>query len=260
MSSCPGGRHNLPLPLNCSFGREAEAEADDEADQGGFTLLELLLAVVIFAIVLTAINTVFYSALHLERATSRVLDQAAPIHQAWAIMRRDLLGAVPPTGVLQNEFKVGSLNGGMSLGQSGGAGIEFCTSSGQLRDDAPWGDIQRVSYQLRDPTVRDGSHGKDLIRTATRNLLATTTPEAVETWLMSGVESLDFELYANSGWRNSWDSTMGDTNLPTAVRVSLLLASDNATTRVRQPLQMVVPLVMQATTNSTDTASTGGGQ
>ena len=62
----------------------------------GFTLIEVLLAVGIFAIVLFAINTVFFSALKLERATSQAVDARVPLNQAFAILRRDLQGAVQP--------------------------------------------------------------------------------------------------------------------------------------------------------------------
>ena len=51
-------------------------------DARAFTLIEVLLAVGIFAIVLFAINTVFFSALKLERATNRAVDARAPLNQA----------------------------------------------------------------------------------------------------------------------------------------------------------------------------------
>src|SRR6266571_3956497 len=60
-----------------------------------FTLIEVLLAVSVFAIVLIAINTVFYSALRLRATTARVLDQSAPLQQTLIVLRRDLHGAVP---------------------------------------------------------------------------------------------------------------------------------------------------------------------
>jgi prepilin-type N-terminal cleavage/methylation domain len=67
-----------------------------EMKRRGFTLLEVLLAVAIFAIVLLAMNTVFFSALRLERATNRTLDERWPLNQALAVLRRDLQGAVQP--------------------------------------------------------------------------------------------------------------------------------------------------------------------
>ena len=47
-----------------------------QKDGRAFTLIEVLLAVGVFAIVLFAINTVFFSALRLERATNpRAVDE-----------------------------------------------------------------------------------------------------------------------------------------------------------------------------------------
>src|SRR5947207_14101285 len=51
----------------------------------GFTLLELLIAVAVFAIVLAAINAVFYGALRLRNKTTEAIKEALPMQQALAI-------------------------------------------------------------------------------------------------------------------------------------------------------------------------------
>ena len=231
----------------------------------GFTLIELLLGVAIFAIVLMAINTVFYSGLRLERSTTRALDERTALNQTVAILRRDLLGAVPPNtnGVFITDFKSGATVGGglgSSMGASKGSSIEFCTTTGAIKDDAPWGDMQRVRYELVQPADR-AVRGMDLVRVVTRNLLPTTTEEVDTQWLMGNVESLEFLAYDGSSWRESWDTTMGDTGLPTAVRARFLLANTNAINNVafnREPLELLVPLVTQARTSASTTA--GGDQ
>ncbi len=214
-----------------------------------FTLIEVLLAVSVFAIVLIAINTVFYSALRLRATTARVLDQSAPLQQTLIVLRRDLHGAVPPGGVLAGDFKSGLVSSTITMAQYNG--IEFYTTTGTLTDGAPWGDLQRVSYQLKEPANRTTARGKDLIRSVTRNLLATMTQESDDRWLMGDVESLDFDCFTGTDWRNSWDTSLGDTNLPTAVRVRIQLAADRPATQNQQPLEMIVPLVSQSRTNQT---------
>lgn len=222
-----------------------------------FTLIEMLLSVAIFSIVLLAINAVFFSALHLERTTNRALDERLPLNQALAILRRDLLGAVQPVsnGVFLCDFKSGAVQGG--LGASGAAStLEFCTTTGVINDDLPWGDTQRVSYQLVEPADRATSKGMDLVRIITRNLLPTMTVEADEQWLLGNVESLEFLNYTGIDWRNSWDTTMGDTGLPQAIRVRVQLVANNPGNAMkREPLEMLVPLTTQARTNQ----STAGG-
>ena len=241
-------------------GRAFASSASSPRRLHAFTLIEMLLSVAIFSIVLLAINAVFYSALHLERTTNRALDERVPLNQALAIMRRDLQGAVQPNsnGVFFCDFKSGAARSG--LGASGAAStLEFCTTTGVINDDVPWGDTQRVSYQLVEPADRTTIKGRDLVRVITRNLLPTTAEEADEQWLMGNVESLEFLNYSGTDWRDSWDTTMGDTGLPQAVRVRIQLALNNpGSYSKREPLELLVPLTTQARTNQATTGGAGG--
>ena len=84
--------------------------------------------------------------------------------------------AVTPTNgtskILSGDFRVGTLT---SPGVSQPVAIEMFTATGAVRDNAPWGDIQKVTYELRDPTDRN-EPGKDLYRSVTRNIMATRVP------------------------------------------------------------------------------------
>ena len=84
-----------------------------------FTLIEVLLAVAISAVVLAAINTVFFGALHLRMTTSRSLDASLPLEQALTLLRRDLQGAMPPgtNGDLIGDFKSGDAANGFGMTQ-----------------------------------------------------------------------------------------------------------------------------------------------
>jgi type II secretion system protein J len=220
-----------------------------------FTLIEVLLAVSVFAIVLIAINTVFYSALRLRQSTVLALDASTPIQQVSSMMKRDLQCALPPGGIITGDFKCGSIGGTMGAPQA--EGIEFCTTTGILTPDTPWGDVRKVSYQLRDAAVRSPMGGRELIRSVTRNLLSTTQAETDDQFLMSDVDSLEFLCYDGMNWRNTWDTSLSDTNLPTAVKVRIQLSSDrNLDTRSRAPIEMVVSLFSQSLTNQVSTTDT----
>lgn len=237
------------VPLPC--GGKIKITSKSKIKTPGFTLIEMLLAVAIFGIVLLAINGVFYSALHLERTTNRALDERLPLNQALAILRRDLQGAVPPNsnGVFLCDFKSGAARGGLGLSGASST-LEFCTTTGVINDDVPWGETQRVSYQLVEATDRTTTKGRDLVRVITRNLLPTLAEEADEQWLMSNIESMEFLNYTGTDWRDSWDTTMGDTGLPQAVRVRIQLAASNPGSAFkREPLELLVPLTTQARTN-----------
>ncbi len=207
-----------------------------------FTLIEMLLALAVSAIVLAGIGGVFYSALRLRERTAALVDEAAPLYQAFSLMRRDLQGAIGPGGVLAAEFKSGA-----GSGMQQGSGLQFSTTTGNLKSDVPWGDVQEVAYELRD----SNGGGKELVRSVTRNLLTTTTLESEDQFLLGNIRSAEFACYDGMDWRDSWDSSMGDTNLPVAVRIRLNMAGDNAAdNRNRQPIEMIFPVLTQSRTNS----------
>ncbi len=241
----------------------------------GFTLIEVILAVGIFAIVMVAINTAFFAALRLRQRSSDSLEQSLPLDHALSLLRADLLNALPPGGVLAGDFRSGSSGtggGGTSskssaaknasasrgLGTAQYGGLDFFASTGTLNDDSPWADIQEVNYQLQEPADRLHSYGRDLVRTVTRNLLATSTQAADVQRLVGNIESLDCFYYDGSQWRDSWDTSAGDTGLPQAVRVRIRVASSSGPSPASvQPLEMVVILKSQAMTNATQSASSG---
>src|SRR5579872_6367070 len=76
----------------------------------GFTLIEMILAIGIAAIVIVAINAVFFTSLHLRDATSNMVDAASPIDSAMTFIKRDLQCAATPTNgtskVLSGGFRV----------------------------------------------------------------------------------------------------------------------------------------------------------
>jgi len=223
----------------------------------GFTLMEVMLALVVSAIVLAGIGGVFYSAIRLRDRTTAMLDESTPLHQALNFLRRDLQGARPSGGLyaLAGDFKSEQLSGG--IGQN--FRLQFFTSTGIINDDAPWGELQEVTYELRDPLTTTSGSGRELFRSVYRNLLASGIQEPKEQFLLGNVQSLEFSCYDGYDWHESWDTSMGNTNLPTAVRVRIQFATDaNVDSRGQQPFEMVVPLVTQSRTNQIQDTSSGG--
>jgi type II secretion system protein J len=221
---------------------------------GGFTLIELMLAMGVCAIVLAAINGVFFGALRLREATIRAVDAAAPTQLALTTIRDDLQSAMSPTtnGVMTGDFRVGDIT---SVGLNQNVSIELYTTTGALHENEPWGDIQRVTYELRPSTMGTGNQGQDLVRSVTRNLLATLTPVPEDQWMLGHVQSLTFDCFDGTQWRNSWDTTVSDTNLPIAVRVTIQLAGAGpGDPRAREPIVLTVPIDSQARTNQVPTA------
>lgn len=214
---------------------------------GGFTLIELVLAVGVTAIVLLAINGVFFAAMRLRETTMNAVNEALPAQQALSTLRADLAGAMPPTtnGVFSGDFKAGSVS---STGLNQPVDLELYTTTGALHANEPWGEVQRVTYELR-PSIDPSAPGKDLVRSVTRNLLAAIPPAPDDQRLLGGVQSIEFSCYDGMQWRDAWDTTVTDTNLPTAVRVRIQMADQSRAGSA--PVEIVVPVEAQIRTTPT---------
>ena len=219
----------------------------------GFTLIEVLIAVSVFAIVLAAINAVFYSAVRLRNATARSLEEALPIQQAVAILKRDLANIVAPGGTLSGQLQTG----GASNMVAGQTSPTFYTSTGIIDETSPWAQVQKVSYLLVDPTNRVA--GRDLVRAITRNLLPVSDDVPVQQWLMGGVDGIAFYFFDGSQWMDSWDSTAQTAKLPLAIKVQIGLAAEAGGRTPPAPVEFVVPILVQGRTNQTQQTSGGGG-
>lgn len=267
-------RFLFPLP-------RGEGQGEDESEfhlnsnycvvcQSAFTLLELLLAVLVFAIVLGAIHVVFFSAIKLRNKTSDAIERSLPLQQTLMIIKRDLANLVPPGGTLSGALQSaptvfpapgGSTNTGAGSSMSGslnrGNGPDFYTAVGLVNDAAPWGEIERVSYRLAQPT--NNAPGMDLVRSVARNLLPAMQVQTQDQFLMGGVEAITFQYYDGNAWKDTWDSTQVDSatglanNLPRAIKLDLQLHTENNGAGTPAPVELIVPLLVLARTNLTAT-------
>jgi len=257
-SSLQGGCGDRAANIPPGNGGFAAASLATGRRRHAFTLIEMTLATAIAAIVLVAINSVLFAALRLRDATSDVVDAATPVDQAVTFLRRDLQCAVTPTNgtskVLSGDFRVGNVN---SLGVPEPVAIELFTATGALNANAPWADIQRVTYELKQPADRSAA-GRDLVRSVVRNLLTITTPEVEDQLMLSGVANIKFTCYDGAQWQDTWDTTgvtSVNTNLPLAVRVDIQMSGNGGATA--EPIEIVVPIDAQWRTNMVLSTTTG---
>ncbi len=247
---------NCEWRFTSARGAAADSPFAIRHSKSGFTLVEMILAIGVAAIVLAAVNAVLFTALHLREVTTDMVDAASPLDQTFTYLRRDLQCVVTPTNgtskVLSGSFRVGTLN---STGISEPVAAEIFTATGSLSSSAPWADIQRVTYGLKNPTTGTGQ--RNLYRSVTRNLLGLNAPDVKDQLLLSGVASLKFSCYDGSRWNDTWDTsdvTSLYTNLPLAVRVEIKLAGGDAAS---EPIQLVVPIDSQSRTNMVLASTTG---
>jgi general secretion pathway protein J len=220
----------------------------------GFTLLELLLAVMVFSVVLLSLHYVFSGALRLRNRVAAALEETVPLEQALAIIRRDLANLAAPGGTLVGALQTIPTNLTLLPGR---CSPFFFTTVGVLRDDAPWPALQRVVYRLVPPT--NDVAGLDLMRSVTRNLLAPVEEPPEDQFLLAGVEELVFQFYDGTQWRDAWDSTVEPTVLPAAIKVQVYLTRHQTNRDAREPIELVVPVEVRPVTGSTGSSSTGGG-
>ncbi len=222
-----------------------------------FTLLELLLAVLVFSIVLAAMHTVFFTAFKLRSKTSDAIERSLPLQQTLAIMKRDLANLVPPGGPLSGQLQSTptATTAGSTMNRA--TGPQFYTAVGIVDDSVPWGEIERVSYFLAQPT--NNTPGQDLFRSVARNLLPVTQDQTEDQFLMGGVQSIAFQYYDGNAWKDTWDSTLADTttgltnNLPRAIKMQLALYNENQSFGTPAPVELIVPVLVLAKTNVTAT-------
>ena len=173
----------------------------------GFTLLELLVATVIFSLVLTATYALFDSARTLsDRAEARaaVLQEARTVLDT---LKGDL------QGVSEGDF-VGSCSG---TDDAPDARLEFTTvNHPTFRSTLPESDRTKTSYFISDMR---------LVRRKQTRMTAVNTSmqesEGLET-IGPNVLYVKFRYYHESLWMESWDSR-DFLELPTAVEVTLYM-------------------------------------
>lgn len=182
--------------------------------QGGFTLLELLVAVAIFAVVGAMAYSGLYQVLLQQEGTVQRSDRLSDLQKAYRILQRDLEQVIGRG--IRNEFgeKVEAMVGG-----SGFDGVEFSRAghanpAGFLRSQ-----IQRVAY-VPDQDV--------LLRRTWRVLDRAQDSLPDEEVLVQGLSSFAMRfLDEDNQWQEQWpplQSEIGDDQsrgLPRAVEVQL---------------------------------------
>jgi type II secretion system protein J len=209
-----------------------------------FTLIEVIIAVAISAIVLASIGTLFFGALRLRDRVSDAAAQNLPMDRAIAIMKQDMMNMVP-AGTLAGPMGTDAT---MTSGMTTQPALELFTANGTLVDDQPWGDVEKVDYMLQSPTNHVNYSGHDLVRGVTRNLLAINTVLPEPQTLLQDVQNLQFSYYDGTNWNDSWSTTLS--NIPIAIKVMIDFNNPKGSAMARPSIQFVVPVASWSSTNS----------
>jgi type II secretion system protein J len=233
--------------------------------EGAFTLLELLLATAIGAIVLLVINATFFAALRLHNTTHEKIDDDLVVERTLGIVRKDLAGIMIPPNPQATTIKLsGQLTSDVIStnnldGSSERVTPDIYTSSGKIDGWTPYAEVQMVSYYLSPST--DGAPTKNLVRVLTRNLLPAIEATTEDQTLLTGVNSATISYFDGENWLDTWDST-ATSSLPTAIKFSLGLAprDRNASRPDPAPIELIVPVLVKTTTTLQQEAAAAAAQ
>jgi type II secretion system protein J len=232
----------------------------------GFTLLELLVATAVGAIVLLVINATFFAALRLHNTTHEKIDNDLVLQRTLGIVRKDLAGIMVPGNPQATTARLaGQLvtDGATSTNDMDGTGArvtpDLFTSSGKIDGWTPFAEVQMVSYYLA--PAADGGPTKNLVRVVTRNLLPVTEATTEDQILLPGVRSATMTFFDGVDWVDTWDTTTSST-LPAAIKFSLVLEPrDNAGSRIEpNPIELIVPVIVTTTTSAQQAAAAAASQ
>ncbi|GAA4502594.1 type II secretion system minor pseudopilin GspJ [Pseudaeromonas paramecii] len=186
----------------------------------GFTLLEVLLAIAIFASMSLAAYQVLQGVLRNDEVTRTQVSRMGEVQRAFAVLARDFQQAVPRPVRVSGEASTEVIRVNAAELQSEGDAVAFVHTGwlnpgAQLpRSNLQWvgfrlmeGKLQRLSYLFPDPVIG-------------------TEPQ--EASLLSRVTGFKLRYWQNR-WLESWSDT---SRLPTGIEVTLELEDYGSIRRV----------------------------
>jgi len=184
---------------------------------GGFTLLELLVATAMTAVLAGSLYATLHVAFKARRSASGAVEQMRRVELAVELIRADVESALVPRGLLAGVF----------LGEDGAGGSAsgtdtlafYCTGDASQQAEGT-GDIRLVEIGCE---LAEDSEQLVLLRRATTNLLTTSVTESDAEVLCRNVRSFELRYFDGMEWQEGWDSEMWDASLPLAVEVTLEL-------------------------------------
>jgi len=208
------------------FGLKATLAANPQSairnpqSRRGFTLLELLVAMVLMVVVASCLYTSLYTGFRAYRSAQSAVEPTLLAINAIELLKEDIDGVLPPGSALAGSFIGVDAPGTKGVDADS---LEFYTTHIYADEEQLMGGLGKIVLLLEtDPNSEDGSYM--LVRRLTTNLLAPKEAQAEEQVLCRRVVSLNLRYFDGYGWVDEWDSTADANSLPRAVEVDIEIA------------------------------------
>ena len=179
----------------------------------GFTLLELLVAISLMALIAGSLYGSLYVGFKAERSATNAIAPARTAALTLELLQQDFDAALPPTGVLAGPF---TGTAGTAAGEPGSLSFFSCANVPNAGETAC--DIRKVELSVETPPDETQPV---LMRRVTTNLLAANAPLVREQVVCRQVRLFTLRYYDGTMWQDAWDSTGQGNLLPLAVEVTL---------------------------------------
>ncbi len=191
----------------------------DATIRKGFTLLEMLAAMSLMMAAAACLYSSLYTGFRAKRGAEAAIEPSIVAANAIEIIKQDILGALPPNGVLAGAF--------MGADAADGSGndsdiVMLYTTHAHASQSAVTGGVSEIELLLEsDDDDYSDNGGYKLVRRVTTNLLSPKTLDPEEQVLCRSVGSLNIRYFDGYTWLDEWDSTGQDDTLPLAVEIDL---------------------------------------
>lgn len=192
----------------------------------GFTLMELLVAMVLMVSVAACLYTALYTGFRAHRSALQAVEPTLQALNAIELLKEDILGVTPPgdSNSLAGAF-VGEDDAGIKGVDTDS--LEFYTTHVYADEESVHGGIGKVALFLEEEDAQDQQRNfttYKLLREVSTNLLSPRTEEPLEQVLCRDVVSLNLRYYDGESWVEEWDSSADANSLPQAVEVDIQIA------------------------------------
>jgi len=187
-----------------------------------FTLLELLVAMTLMVVTAACLYSALYTCFRARRSASSAVEPTSLAINAIELLKQDIYGVLPPSGVLAGAFL-----GTDSIGIKGvdADSLEFYTTHIYADKERPVGGLGKIELVLEEDT--DDNRGSyQLIRRVTTNLLPPRAIDPEEQVLCRNVKSLNLRYFDGESWLDEWDSTADANSLPRAVEIEIQIVNN----------------------------------